>query len=60
MKGFLTMKKNKSTVVNYMQTALPVCGAIALIIAAIGFIIWKIISDYNYNERWKDYDECGL
>ncbi|MBQ2823199.1 MAG: hypothetical protein IJF18_01310 [Oscillospiraceae bacterium] len=54
------MKKNKSTVVNYMKTAVPVCGAIALIIAAIGFIIWKIVSDYNYNERWKDYDECGL
>lgn len=53
-------KKKKPSAIDYMKIAIPVSGAVALIILAISFIIYKIVSEYNYNERWKDYDECGL
>ncbi len=55
------MKKKKNiTVIDYMHTAVPVSAALAIIFVAAGFIVYKIVSAYNYNERWKDYDECGL
>lgn len=54
------MKKKKITVMDYMRTAVPIAAALALIFVAGGFIVYKAVSAYNYNERWKDYDECGL
>ena len=51
-------KKKRMTAVNYMRTAISV--SVAVILAALSFIVYKIVSAYNYNERWKDYDECGL
>ena len=53
-------KKKRMTAVNYMRTAISVSAAIAVILAALSFIVYKIVSAYNYNERWKDYNECGL
>jgi hypothetical protein len=59
MKGRIEMKK-KITVMDYMRTAVPVAVALSIIFVVAGFIVYKTISAYNYNERWKDYDECGL
>ncbi|MBQ8780169.1 MAG: hypothetical protein IJZ72_00640 [Oscillospiraceae bacterium] len=53
------MKKHISDM-DYFKNALPICAAIALILTAASFITYKLISEHNYNERWKDYDECGL
>lgn len=52
--------KKKITVMDYMRTAVPVAVALSIIFVVAGFIVYKTISAYNYNERWKDYDECGL
>jgi hypothetical protein len=52
--------KKKVTVIDYMHIAVPVAAALAVIFVAAGFIVYKSISLYKYNERWKDYDECGL
>ncbi|MGN0642810.1 MAG: hypothetical protein ACI4JJ_06655 [Huintestinicola sp.] len=41
-------------------TAAPIIGALFLFLASAGYIAYRMISNYNYNERWKDYDECGL
>lgn len=53
-------KKAKLTLVEFLNTAIPVAAALVLFLASAGFIVFKAISAYNYNERWKDYDECGL
>ncbi|MGN0665165.1 MAG: hypothetical protein ACI4KF_01430 [Huintestinicola sp.] len=43
-----------------IATAVPVVGALFLFLVSAGYIAYRMISNYNYNERWKDYDECGL
>lgn len=54
------MNNKKISALDYFKDALPICAAIALILTAASFITYKAISDHLYNERWKDYDECGL
>ena len=54
------MKKNEITSTQKMiRTAVPVIGALMLFLISAGYIAYRMISNYNYNERWKDYDECG-
>ena len=43
-----------------LRTAIPVIGALFLFLISAGYIAYRMVSNYNYNERWKDYDECGL
>ncbi len=45
---------------NYLKTAIPVSAALVLFLVSAGFIVYRLIISYRYNERWKDYDECGL
>ncbi len=45
---------------NYLRTAVPISVSLVLSLVSAGFIVYKLIIDYRYNERWKDYDECGL
>lgn len=52
--------KHGYTLIQYMNTAIPVAAALVLFLASAAFILYKAVSAYNYNERWKDYDECGL
>lgn len=37
-----------------------VLGALALVVVSAGYIVYRFVSTRNYNEKWKDYDECGL
>ncbi len=46
--------------IDYLKTAVPVSAALVLFLVSAGFIVYKLIIGYRYNERWKDYDECGL
>lgn len=43
-----------------IRTATPVVVALFLFLVSAGYIAYRMISNRNYNERWKDYDECGL
>ncbi|MGN1090531.1 MAG: hypothetical protein ACI4Q6_09040 [Huintestinicola sp.] len=55
------MKKNQiSDTRKLIRTAVPIIGALMLFLISAGYIAYRMISNYNYNERWKDYDECGL
>lgn len=57
------MKKNndgRESTIAYVKTAVPVAAALVLFLVSAGFIAYKMISNRLYNERWKDYDECGL
>lgn len=38
---------------------IPIIGALTIIIGAVAFICVKMTSQFNENEKWKDYDECG-
>ncbi len=38
----------------------PVLGAIIVVIVSIAYIVCRTVSNHIYNEKWKDYDECGL
>lgn len=42
------------------KSALPVIGALLLVVASVGYIVYRSVSERAYNEKWKDYDECGL
>lgn len=43
-----------------IRTVLPVVAALFIFLLSAGYIAYRMISNRNYNERWKDYDECGL
>ena len=40
--------------------AIPIVAGILLAVAAIAFIICREVSEFYYDQKWKDYDECGL
>lgn len=55
MKKVISQKPN-----GFLRTAVPVISALAVFLLSAGYIAYRMISNHNYNERWKDYDECGL
>ncbi len=42
------------------KSALYIIGALLLVVASAGYIVFKYVTERNYNEKWKDYDECGI
>ncbi len=64
LKGVFEMdsfnKKEKMRIRKFLTISAPVVGALFLFLASGIYIVYRMVSDYNYNERWKDYDECGL
>lgn len=54
------MKNQLSDTRKMIRTAVPVIGALFLFLVSAGYIAYRMISNYNYKERWKEYDECGL
>lgn len=38
--------------------AIPIFSALVLIVCAAAYIVYKI-GEYQANEKWKDYDDCG-
>ena len=44
----------------FFRTAIPVAAALVLFLASAAYIVFRTVSNQRYNERWKDYDECGL
>ncbi len=47
-------KKNPFT-----SMLLPILGAVVIVAGAVAFICMKLAEEMRYNEKWKDYDECG-
>lgn len=59
----MAMDKNydsKKDTLDFLRTAVPVSAALVLFLVSAVFIVYKLITAYRHNERWKDYDECGL
>lgn len=52
--------KRPSDIIKFFRISAPIVIALTLFVSSAFYIIYRMISDYNYYERWKDYDECGL
>lgn len=46
--------------IDYIRAAVPISAALVLFLVSAGFIVYKLLIAYRHNERWKDYDECGM
>lgn len=46
--------------IRMIRSGLPVLVAMMLFLTSAGYIAYRMMSSYNYNKRWQDYDECGL
>lgn len=42
------------------KVVLPIIGAVIVVAGAVAYICMKLADEMRYNEKWKDYDECGL
>lgn len=42
------------------STFTSVLLSFAVVIGAVAFITLKTKQNRDYNEKWKDYDECGV
>ena len=54
------MYNDREDTINYLRTAIPVSAALVIFLVSAGFIVYKLITAYRHDQRWKDYDECGL
>lgn len=41
-------------------SAVSVLLGIAALASTIAYFVYRIYSNRAYNEKWKDYDDCGL
>lgn len=41
-------------------SVVPTALSLILIIGSVVYIVFRTMSNRAYNEKWKDYDECGL
>lgn len=39
---------------------LTVAAAIFLALGSVAYIVMRVISNQRHEEKWSDYDECGL
>lgn len=42
------------------KVVIPIIAAVIVVAAAVAYICLKIADEMRYNEKWKDYDECGM
>lgn len=41
------------------KVVVPIITAVIVVAAAVAYICLKLADEIRYNEKWKDYDECG-
>lgn len=61
MKKIAAIKENID--LNTTPTArilIPILAAVLVVAGAVAYICLKIADEVKYNEKWKDYDECGM
>ncbi|MGN1480343.1 hypothetical protein [Porcipelethomonas sp.] len=45
---------------NSIAVLIPVLLALICGITSVAYIVFRMISNKDYEEKWKDYDECGI
>ncbi|MCL2055130.1 MAG: hypothetical protein FWG90_11955 [Oscillospiraceae bacterium] len=53
-------KRKRDTLLEYIRTAAPIAAALVIFLVSASFILHRINSARIYNERWKDYEDCGI
>lgn len=51
------MDENKK---NNVKVFIPILAVLICMISSVAYIVFKMSSNKNYAEKWKDYDECGI
>lgn len=59
------MKNNKSTQKQgshalFLSTITSAILSVCVLVGVVVFAIMKVRSNKQHNEKWKDYDECGI
>ena len=49
-------KKKKSA----LSVLIPTIAALVCVITSVAYIVFKMSSNRVYEEKWQDYDECGI
>jgi len=39
---------------------LSVVVPIVLLMGSVGYIVFRLLSERSYRDKWKDYEDCGL
>lgn len=42
------------------HSIIPIIISLALLMGSVVYIAFRTMSNKAYEEKWKDYDECGL
>lgn len=45
---------------NSLAVFIPILLALISVITSVAYIVFKMSSNRSYEEKWKDYDECGI
>ncbi len=53
------IKEAKENLGPAAKVVVPIIAAVIVVAAAVAYICLKLADEVRYNEKWKDYDECG-
>lgn len=45
---------------NGLSIFIPILAALICVITSVAYIVFKMSSNRIYEEKWQDYDECGI
>lgn len=48
--------KNRCALAKLLSVVVP----IALLMGSVGYIVYRLLGERAYREKWKDYEDCGL
>ncbi|MDE5917851.1 MAG: hypothetical protein K2G62_06975 [Oscillospiraceae bacterium] len=51
------MKEKKKSQAHIFVTVLT---ALICVTCSVAYIVFRTMSNKNYEQKWKDYDECGI
>ncbi|MGN0614571.1 MAG: hypothetical protein ACI4JB_11830 [Porcipelethomonas sp.] len=51
------MEENKKT---NLKIFIPILAVLICMISSVAYIVFRMSSNRVYEEKWKDYDECGI
>lgn len=52
--------ENEKIEKDYTKAWITTIAALAVLVASAGYIVYRMMSNKAYYEKWKDYDDCGL
>lgn len=50
-------EKKKSSV---LTVFIPILAVLICMISSVAYIVFKMSSNKSHEEKWSDYDECGI